>query len=204
MVVQLCLNDPSYSVNEVKISVELTEEVCYIDEYLMEKTKINHLQEVSKNCALSDFRICHENHVKNCKFVDCLSTLDTEDGDMLSHYLFSTCLPYEMTSREIQRVCLNVAKGNDFVDYSKLYIDDDDLKEWHFTHMHFFLFGLIVLILILASICSLSCYYHYKVLRTHEVPFKVPRFCPECLFPHSHYKRLIEHESFVLGQELNP
>eukprot|EP00347_Sterkiella_histriomuscorum_P021922 403332305 len=182
------------------IGVELGNQVCYSEE------DYSHTQlEKSRLCVLSDFQTCHSNTLSQCKFIDCLRTLDRDDGEMISHYLFSTCIPRDMTSRNIQNVCMHVAKGNDYLDYSKIYIDGERSKnEWRFNHMHYFLLVLIIIILILVLICSLSCYYHYIVLRTHKVPFRVPKFCPECLFPHSHYKRMIEHESFLIGQELNP
>ncbi|CDW79578.1 UNKNOWN [Stylonychia lemnae] len=197
MIVEICLLDEYNALESLNFTLDFEDEVCYVTEkmQLSETLKYDAVQ-----CALSDFHQCHLNSINSCKFIDCLTTLDTDTGEMSSSYLFSTCIPIQFTSRLIQSICKDVASGNDFVDYSQNFISQE-MKSWKFNHMHYFLIAIVVVIIILVLVCTLSCYYHYQILRTHKVPFKMPKCCPECLFPHTHYKRMIDHES-LLGQEL--
>lgn len=115
---------------------------------------------------------------------------------MARDYLFSACIPLTMKSRDMAQICRVVAKGNDYVDYYASF-EPHLIDGWKLSHMHILLVILVVITCILFCICSLSCYYHYQVSKHNKVPFNVPRFCPECLFPHGHYKRMIRHETML-------
>lgn len=49
--------------------------------------------------------------------------------------------------------------------------------------MNVWIIIVIVIAALMCCICSLSCFYNYKVFRTRVAPFWVPSFCPDCLFP---------------------
>ena len=44
------------------------------------------------------------------------------------------------------------------------------------------------IIVLFSTVCLCSCFYNYKIVRSNKPPFKVPFFCPDCLFPKSAYK----------------
>lgn len=79
-----------------------------------------------------------------------------------------------------------VAQGNDFVDY---YLSQDSndvhvINRWKFNVGG--PFALTIISIISASLCvlcSLSCFYNYRIHHGQGPPFIAPSFCPECLFP---------------------
>lgn len=57
------------------------------------------------------------------------------------------------------------------------------ISKYGWINMNLWVIIAIVVAALMCCICSLSCFYNYKVLRTRVAPFWVPSFCPDCLFP---------------------
>lgn len=92
-------------------------------------------------------------------------------------------------------VCEIVAQGNDLVDYyTQQGIDDPRvISHWKFQNVVKFL-GVILIVVasLMCVLCSLSCFYQYRVHHHHDPPFPVCSWCPDCLFPVRDYKKLLE------------
>jgi len=78
-------------------------------------------------------------------------------------------------------ICREVGDGNDFVDYR----NGEKSVEGKYGIIDMNVWSAIVVVVasLMCCVCSLSCFYNYRVFRTREPPFWVPGFCPDCLFP---------------------
>jgi len=95
-----------------------------------------------------------------------------------SEILYSNCVPKVMDSGDLRSLCMEDERANDFYDWytQGTYVREQSvIKVW--------LIILIILAALLVLTCSLSCYYNYKLHFTGRVPFRMPRCCPDCLFP---------------------
>ena len=97
-------------------------------------------------------------------------------------YLFSACIPSSFEEQQTLNICKDVADGNDYRDYQENE-DDPSSNRFKGTSMATWVIIVIVVASVLCCICSMSCYYNYKIFKTGEQPWNVPTFCPECLFP---------------------
>lgn len=176
------------SIDSIYVQVDLQQEICYLDkeeEQALNQTRYEELNSLAVGCSLSDYIKCRSNLLDSCKFVDCYTTKTIKKAqqvDSEKDYLFSACVPKAFEDIEVLNVCKDVANGNYYIDY---FLSDDGgaLDEWGGKQIHTFLIIVIIISVILCGLCSLSCFYNYRVFRTHEPPFPVPSFCPDCLFP---------------------
>ncbi|CDW89590.1 UNKNOWN [Stylonychia lemnae] len=186
------------SIDSIYISVDLVPKICYIEEENSEEAAQNStlqkLRQDAVDCALSDYPKCRNNNIDQCKFIDCFTTnVKKPSADKDKDYLFSACIPKQLVDDDITNVCYQVAHGNYYIDY---FTNDDGtvLDDWGGKTMHTFLIAIIIISSFLCCICSLSCFYNYRVFRRHDPPFPVPRFCPDCLFPQRDYREMLRQQ----------
>lgn len=79
--------------------------------------------------------------------------------------------------------------------------DDGTVDEWQGKKMNTFTVVILIISAVMCCVCSVSCYYNYRVFRTNEPPFPVPKFCPDCLFPQRDYKKMLEEQRRVALEE---
>eukprot|EP00347_Sterkiella_histriomuscorum_P003305 403364794 len=189
---EVCTMDDS--VDSIYVSVDLTPKMCYIDQtgahqHIDNATEIQIINDQAVECALSDYVKCRNNFIDSCKFIDCFTTQrktqpSTTNTEQDKDYLFSACVPKQFQESENLNVCYEVAQGNYFIDH---FMNDDGgaLDEWGGKQMHTFL----ILIIIIS---------------THEPPFPVPKFCPDCLFPQRDYREMLrQRQDEALEESMN-
>ena len=173
--------------DDLTIVVVSNPKICYVPEEKSEANAI--MQAQAYECALSDYIKCKTNQITTCKFIDCYHT--NKNTDLDTTYLFSACVPSEFAPKQIMNICKEVADGNDYRDYL---LDDGDptVSRWKWAHMNVWATVVIVVASLMCLICTLSCYYNYRIFRTGEQPCPVPPCCPDCLFPRVDQQELLQ------------
>jgi len=133
---------------------------------------------------------CQVSCDEDCSYFACV--------DYYNQTLANLCLPDEVAPDEVSGRCQAVSGIATTAALNNYYAINDCSSQWaniNFNQEDFDSPFFYVIMILIGLILISAIFYRYRLRKTGEVPFAVPGWCPNCLYPQSNQDRMGEEDS---------